>query len=116
MGSVDNWVQLLGVLGLGGVITAIITAVANRKMTGASAGAKIIESADTQIENLTVDLTRVRTERDHAHRRANRADTKLRGWWERADRLAPWIRRQEARNAEAGITDPAPPLYPPEDE
>lgn len=113
MGSFESWVQLLGVVGIGGIATAVITAFANKRLTSASAGAKAVESADTQITNLTEENDRLRAQRDESDTRFNKAMVKLRGWWERADSHAAWDRRQVARNLEHGINDPMPDLYPP---
>ena len=108
----NYWVQLFGVGGVAAVITAIIGAVAGQRTQKANAGNIAIQSADTQIENLENENKYLRTDRDAERDRANREATKNRRWWARADRLAPWIRRQEQRLADAGVHDPAPALYP----
>jgi hypothetical protein len=116
-------VQLVATGGFATIIAAIIGAVAGQRVQKANAGNIAIQSADTQIENLTSDNDRLRRnmrEADErllaAESRAERLAAKVRGWWERADRMMAWVRRQEARLAEQGIHDPAPALYPPDGE
>lgn len=105
-------IQWLGAIGLGSILTGVIAAIAGRKLTQANTGAKIVESADTQIENLEKERDYFRNDRDAERSRANREATKNRGWWERADRMMVWVRRQEQRNNDNAIDDPAPRLYP----
>lgn len=110
--STNAWVQIAAILLGGGVVSAIVQAIALRKKVGTDNNATFVATANDQRESLVDDLTRVRKERDEEHERANRLDWKVRDWWARADRFMIWARRQEARNREQGIDDPMPDLYP----
>ena len=119
----ENLVQLVGTGGIAVVVTAIIAAIAGRRVQRANAGNLAMQSADTQIENLQNDNKELRQRVRDAEERESiaqglreLAQTKVREWWARADRHAAWDRRQEARLAEQGIDDPMPPLYPTRDE
>lgn len=109
----NQWVQLIGLIVASGLFTAVVQAISTRKKTGAETTEKVVQGAGQLNDDLREDYDRARRERLEEHERANRGDVKLRGWWARADALAPWIRRQEMRNLERGIDDPAPPLFPP---
>jgi hypothetical protein len=112
MENANGWIQLLGVVLGGTVLSTAISAIVQRKKVGADTDSTFVSTADQQRKGLVDDLTRTRTERDAEHERANRNDIKLRGWWARADLVMIWARRQDARNAERGIVDPMPQLYP----
>lgn len=116
METANWWVQLIGVVLGGGMVSAIVGAIATRKKIGADAESTFVATSNDQRRSLVEDADRFRGERDLEHVRANRLEGDIRNWWARADRMMIWVRRQEARNEEAGVVDPAPTLYPPEDE
>lgn len=117
MENVSPIIQALGAFGLGSVLVAVIGVFGARRLNQANAGNVAVQSADTQIENLTNDLTRVVRERDENDEARKKALTKLRGWWERFDGgHAAWDRRQQQRLIDAGVDDPMPPIAPPTDE
>ena len=112
MENANGWIQLIGVVLGGGVVSAVVGAIATRKKVGADADSMFVSTAATQKQGLVDDNVRLRKERDEEHERANNLDWKVRDWWARADRFMIWARRQEARNAANGIDDPMPDLYP----
>ena len=112
----NSVVQLGATGGFATIVAAVIGAIAGQRVQKANAGNIAVQSADTQISNLEGENKYLREDRDAERARANREATKNRRWWERADRLAPWIRRQEQRLVDAGVHDPAPALYPPDGE
>jgi hypothetical protein len=112
----SSWVQLFGVGGVATVIVAIIGAVASNRVQKANAGNIAIQSADTQIANLEGERDYWEKQTIKERERANTLDGKIRGWFQRADAMMVWIRRQERRLEEAGVVDPAPALYPPDGE
>lgn len=114
MGELSNWVQLLGVLGIGGVLTAIVTAVSARKKLGAETTEKVVMAAGDQIDNMREELVAARVEVAE-HRAAKRLwEARQSGWWSRAYAMDRWIRKflPAARDAGVEIEDP-PSLFPP---
>ena len=116
METTSGWVQLVGVILGGGLMSTIVGAIALRKKVGADVNSTFVATSNDQRLSLVADADRYRAERDAEHERANNLDWKVRRWWDRADRFMIWARRQEARNEERGIIDPMPPLYPPDGE
>lgn len=116
-----DWVQLVGVLAAGGVLTAALTAWANRKITGATATAKVIESAHAQIDSLQEDVINLRTERDEARAEARKEraarhtwEQRQADWWHRAYEVDLWVRRQLIKARERGEELETPPtIFPP---
>ena len=113
--SPNGWIQLAAILFGGGLAAAIVQAIALRRKVGTDSDAVFVATANEQRKSLVDDNDRLRAARDAESRRADRLERKLRQWWARADAVMAWARRQQSRNAEAGIDDPMPPLYPPDD-
>lgn len=109
-----GWVQVLIALLTGGVGLAVVTAVANRKRLGAQTADQLAATASKIAKDADSDRSEARSERDSANRRANRAETRNRAWWVRADAHAVWDRRMMQQAIDAGLpVEEAPPLYPP---
>ena len=113
--SPNGWLQLAAIILSGGLATAIVQAIALRRKVGTDTDQVFVTTANEQRKSLVDDNDRLRAARDAESRRADGLDRKLRQWWARADAVMAWARRQQSRNAEAGIDDPMPPLYPPDD-
>lgn len=113
-----NWVvQLLGVLGGGTVLTAIVAAISSRKKIGAEATEKITAAAGDQLDNMREDLNRLVAERNEARTERNRIDRHNRAWWARADVHSRWDRDVMRKMDDAGIPyEPCPSVYPVSDE
>jgi hypothetical protein len=116
MEKAEWWVQLIGVILGGGVVSALVGAIATRKKLSADTDSTFVTTADVQRRSLVEDRKEALAERDAEHDERIKLERHVRAWWARADRMMIWVRRQEARNVDAGIDDPAPPLYPPEGE
>lgn len=116
METAEWWVQLIGVILGGSVVSAVVGAIATRKKLGADVDSTFVATSDTQRKGLKEDLEDARNERDEEHAERIKLERHVRAWWARADKMMTWVRRQEQRNIDAGINDPAPPLYPPDGE
>lgn len=114
MDKLESWVQLLGVLGIGGVATAIITAISSRKKIGAETSQTIVLAAGDQVDNMREELAAARAETREAREARKVWEARQSGWWARGYELDRWIRRFlfEARRAGIEIEDP-PPIFPP---
>lgn len=112
MGEATSWVQILATGGVTSLVITIVTIVANRRLTKADTGSKIVQSADVQIDNLAAERDYFKGEVKALREERSADKAALRGWWERAERAVIWMRRQEQRLEEAGIVDPAPDLLP----
>jgi len=113
MGGIETWVQILGVLGLGGVITAIITAISSRKKIGAETTERVVSAAGDQIDNMREELAAARLEIREERMRRRIWESRQAEWWARAYEMDRWLRRflPEARAKGVEIEDP-PQLFP----
>lgn len=109
-----DWVvQVLGVLGIGSIGTAVVVAFSNRKKVGAEATEKIVATSGELLEDLRNDRDEARkAERDERQARI-KVENRERGWWRRASVHDQWDQHMMRKVEElGGVYSPMPPLFP----
>lgn len=113
-----DWVvQLLGVLGIGSIGTAVVVAFSNRKKVGAEATEKIVATSGELLDDIKADRDEARAAEREERGRRIAVENRERGWYRRASAHEQWD-EQMMRKAEArGETYASPPLlFPPTEE
>jgi hypothetical protein len=110
----DHLVQVLSVLGIGGIGAAIVAAISTRKKVGAETNEKVVATTGELLDLANEEVARARAEVKESRADRIKWERRQRGWWERVDDHAQWDRDRVREALERNETIPAPPpLYPP---